>query len=160
MAMASREQPPFRNIPSHHSRCGKVAHEVLDVGKIPTLDWPRCSTPPETHMLNRRILAAAIASLGLAGSAYAQTTEVPREDRMEDRQADRQQDRREMEVENENENAREPRLAVPRKADGTVDLQALDAQIRAALAGGARDVRVQGRDLTAQERQQLADLAQ
>lgn len=113
-------------------------------------------------MPNRLALAVALASLGLAGAAYAQTADLPREDRMEDRQADRQQDRREMEVENEmeNENAHEVRLAVPRKADGTIDLQALDSEIRAALAGGARDVRIRDRDLTAADRQQLADLAQ
>lgn len=117
-------------------------------------------------MLKRQMLAAAIAALGLAGGALAQTAadndvrqEDRRADRQEDRQADRQQEPREMEVENENQNARDARFAVPRKADGTIDLQALDAEIRAALAGGARDVRIRDRDLTAMERQQLADLA-
>lgn len=99
-------------------------------------------------MPNRRILAAALASLGLAGTAHAQTSGLPRDERME------------VENENENEVAREARLAVPRKADGAIDLQALDSEIRAALAGGARDVRVRDRELTAAERQQLADLAQ
>jgi hypothetical protein len=119
-------------------------------------------------MLKRQMLAAAIAALGLAGGALAQTAadndvrqEDRRADRQEDRQADRQQEPREMELENENQNqnARDARFAVPRKADGTIDLQALDAEIRAALAGGARDVRIRDRDLTAMERQQLADLA-
>jgi hypothetical protein len=105
-------------------------------------------------MLNRRILAAAIATLGLAGGALAQSQDDVRQ---EDRRADRREDRRVDEKDNE----LEVRLAVPRKADGAIDLAKLEAQIRAALGGDVREthLRIRERRLSAEERMQLADLA-
>jgi len=123
-------------------------------------------------MLKQRLIAAVIAALG-AGVAYAQTTPMPdvrreermedrRLDRQEDRQADRQQDRR-MEVENEAQeerNEHNARLAVPRTTAGAIDLNALSTQITDLLKGGARDIRINERGLTAAERQQIDALAQ
>jgi hypothetical protein len=122
-------------------------------------------------MLRKTTLAIAVATLGVAfaGAARAQVPDVRQEDRQLDRQEDRQADRREDRREDRQEDRREDRqedrreearFSVPRKADGTIDLPALDAEIRAALAGGARDVRIRERDLSAQDRQALADLAQ
>jgi hypothetical protein len=118
-------------------------------------------------MPSKSLIAIAVAALGiaLAGAARAQVPDVRQEDRQLDRQEDRQLDRQEDRQLDRQEDRREERredarLSVPRKADGTVDLQALDADIRAALAGGAREVRIRERDLSAQDRQAIADLAQ
>jgi hypothetical protein len=61
------------------------------------------------------------------------------------------------EVENEQEDAAraEVHLTIPRKADGTVDSQALLDQVKTAAAGGAREIQLRDRTLTEAEMQQL-----
>ena len=61
------------------------------------------------------------------------------------------------EAENEaNDAARaEVNLPVPRKADGTVDQQALLAEVRTAAANGAREIQLRDRTLTEAEMQSL-----
>ena len=105
-------------------------------------------------MLKQRLIVAVIAALG-AGIAYAQTTPMPdvrREDRMEDRMEAQQEAQ-------EERNEHNARLNVPRTAAGAIDLNALSAQITDLLKGGARDVRINERGLTAAERQQIDALA-
>ena len=114
-------------------------------------------------MWNRRIIAAALAALGMATTAYGQSADLRQEDRRADRQEDRQQDRQEDRQadrqQDRRQNGREVRLDLPRAADGTIDTAALTTQVRDAFQNGARDVRIREKDLTAQERQQLADFA-
>ena len=111
-------------------------------------------------MLSKRTLAFAVAALGLAvaGSARAQVPDVRQEDRQEDRRADRQEDRRADRQEDRQLDGRD--VAIPRNGDGSIDLAKLEADIRARLARDARDVRIRSRDLSAQDRQRLAELAQ
>jgi hypothetical protein len=95
-------------------------------------------------MWNKRIIAAAIAALGVAGpltsAVRAQSDDMRREDRREDQ--------------------REVRLIdLPRNAAGALDLDRLLAEIRALFQQGVRDVRIREEGLTAQERQQLAQFA-
>jgi hypothetical protein len=91
--------------------------------------------------MNKRIIAALIATLGIASplAARAQSDDVRREDRREDR--------------------REMRLEVPRDAAGAIDLDKLAAEIRQLFDQGVREVRIREEGLSAQERAQLADLA-
>src|SRR5919198_2082506 len=95
--------------------------------------------------MNKRIIAALIATLGIASplAARAQSDDVRREDRCEDRREDR----------------REMRLEVPRDAAGAIDLDKLAAEIRQLFDQGVREVRIREEGLSAQERAQLADLA-
>jgi hypothetical protein len=89
------------------------------------------------------VLTAALACFAAAQQASAQT----RPERIEV----------ENEVENEAQDAAraEVRLTVPRKADGTVDTQALLSQVKTAAAGGAREIQLRDRTLTDAEMQQL-----
>jgi hypothetical protein len=95
-------------------------------------------------MWKKRIIASAVASLGLAGStaAIAQTTndDLRREDRMAERQDEREDAAR-----------AEVRLAVPRNADGSLNTQALLDEIRAQIARGVREIQFRGARLTPEE---------
>src|SRR5262249_18309491 len=53
----------------------------------------------------------------------------------------------------------EVRLDVPRNADGTIDTTKLTDEIRQLFQQGAREVRIREANLSAQERDQLAQLA-
>src|SRR5919198_1528073 len=99
--------------------------------------------------MNKRIIAALIATLGIASplAARAQSDDVRREDRREDRREEGREDRREM------------RLDVPRNAAGAIDLDKLAAEIRQLFDQGVREVRIREEGLSAQERAQLSDLA-
>ena len=108
-------------------------------------------------MWKKHALAAAIAAIGFTGpSAWAQTADVRQEDRRQDRMLERREDRL-AEQENEVEDAAraEVRLAVPRKADGTIDLQAALDQVKAALAGGAHEIQFRDRTLSTDQMRQL-----
>jgi hypothetical protein len=81
-------------------------------------------------------MALALAALGAAGAAGAQ--DARQEDRMLEQQAQR-----------------EARVALPRRADGTPDTDALLDQVRGRLAAGAVEIQFRGDGLSAQEAQQL-----
>jgi hypothetical protein len=90
--------------------------------------------------MNPRIIAALVALLGVAAlgnNAWAQSDDVQ-----------------------QNENRREARLVLPRLANGSIDIKALTAAIHELFSNGVREVRIRDLDLNAQDRQQLADLAQ
>jgi len=55
----------------------------------------------------------------------------------------------------EEEARAEVRLTIPRSADGTVDQQALLAEVKTAAAGGAREIQLRDRTLTEAEMQNL-----
>jgi hypothetical protein len=84
-----------------------------------------------------RIIAALIASLGMAGAlvgpVHAQSDDV-------------QQD------------GQEARLILPRLANGELDTSKLRMEVRRLFRNGARDVRIRDLDLSPRERQQLSDL--
>src|SRR5262249_41301409 len=93
----------------------------------------------EERMWNKRLIAAAIAAVGVAGplasAVRAQSDDMRREARQE------------------------VRLDVPRNADGTIDTTKLTDEIRQLFQQGAREVRIREANLSAQERDQLAQLA-
>src|SRR4051794_33848921 len=93
------------------------------------------------------VLTAALTCLATGQQATAQTR--PERTQVEN------------EVENEAQDAAraEVRLAVPRKADGTVDTQALLDRVKTAAAGGAREIQLRDRTLTEAEMQQLLSAA-
>src|SRR3954470_20004634 len=120
-------------------------------------------------MWKKRIISAAVASLTLGSTAavIAQTDvrqEDRRADRQEDRRADRQEDRREDRradrQEDRRADRREVNVEIPRKADGTIDTQALTARIQKLAANGARDIRIRENGLTGPQERELAALAQ
>jgi hypothetical protein len=109
-------------------------------------------------MPNKRIVAAAIAAIGLTVPLIqwvraATFPDVRQEDRREDGREDRRKDQRE-------DQRDEARLDVPRTAAGAIDLQRLVAEIRALFDRGVREVRIREERLTAQERQQVAQTVQ
>jgi len=59
----------------------------------------------------------------------------------------------------EEEARAEVRLTIPRSADGTVDQQALLAEVKTAAAGGAREIQLRDRTLTEAEMQNLLSAA-
>jgi hypothetical protein len=100
-------------------------------------------------MWKKRIISAAVASLALGSTAAVIAQgDVRQEDRRADRQEDRRADRREVNVE------------IPRKADGTIDTQALTTRIQTLAANGVRDIRIRENGLTRPEERQVAALAQ
>ncbi len=85
--------------------------------------------------MNRKpLIALALAAVLSPGLAAAQDTPRP-DDRMAEREA-------------------EARLAVPRKADGTLDTAALANEIRARLAAGATEIQFRG-DFSQQDAERL-----
>jgi ribonuclease E len=83
-----------------------------------------------------------------------------RADRQEDRRADRQEDRRADRQEDRRADRREVNVEIPRKADGTIDTQALTARIQTLAANGVRDIRIRENGLTRPEEREVAALAQ